>query len=465
MQNSDISQPIHTHEPSAPTPPDETSPIQPWLGKSLLINPLFLIGFGLISTSAIAILFWGWRHWQYLQSFEATNNAYVFSNITSIDARISGKVEKIFVHPQQPVKKGTVIAQLNSQPYTAKLRQAQGNLQQATLALQLAQENLRQTQTQKPKTEQLQQIHQIQIPNIKNLRTNIHNTRQEVQKLDEIYLKAELDHQRYRQLNQQGLISLATLVPTQRYYERLRIKRDQSLEKWQQMQAKLRQAQLNYLDAEIAKLPAPSSVPHSPSPRDQREEEIQTQQNLEQIRKFNHQKELVNQSQQIHQQIYNYEFSKLRVKIAQNIITQQQQQLQAAKYQLASTKIIAPMHGKIGFSQIEAGTQVKPGQTLMSLIPEPNSIAAHFRPEQLRNIKPGQPVKINISSFGNQTISGQVQKIPHIDPKITNKHQNRTFVQAPVKISFDYHQLTQNPINLIPGTPATVKVLIRHNLE
>ncbi|TZG36519.1 HlyD family secretion protein [Agrobacterium sp. B1(2019)] len=78
---------------------------------------------------------WGW-HWLTTGRFEeATDNAYVRTEITSVAAKVTGYVLKVSVADNATVEAGDVLFQIDDKDYKARLAQAEANIASARAAL------------------------------------------------------------------------------------------------------------------------------------------------------------------------------------------------------------------------------------------------------------------------------------------------------------------------------------------
>ena len=77
------------------------------------------------------------------------------------------------------------------------------------------------------------------------------------------------------------------------------------------------------------------------------------------------------------------------------------------------TRILAPVNGEIARRRVQAGQRIQPGTPLFSIVQRKTAwIEANFKENQLRNIRPGQPVAINSDLYGDTvTLKGRVQSI------------------------------------------------------
>jgi membrane fusion protein (multidrug efflux system) len=138
-------------------------------------------------------------------------------------------------------------------------------------------------------------------------------------------------------------------------------------------------------------------------------------------------------------------------------VKQAEVDLAQAENDLANTKIIAPMDGRITNRSVEVGNYVQAGSQLGSLVGTDLWVVANFKETQLEHMQPGQPVDIKVDAFPNITLHGKVDSIQ----AGTGSHfslfpaENATgnFVKivqrVPVKIVFD--NLPDASIHLGPG--------------
>jgi len=138
-------------------------------------------------------------------------------------------------------------------------------------------------------------------------------------------------------------------------------------------------------------------------------------------------------------------------------VNQAEVDLVQAENDLANTKIIAPMDGRMTKRSVEIGTYVQVGQQLSSLVGTQLWVVANFKENQLEHIQPGQPVDIHIDAFPNVKLRGKVDSLQ----AGTGSHfslfpaENATgnFVKivqrVPVKIVFD--STPDSALHLGPG--------------
>src|SRR4029077_7542778 len=85
--------------------------------------------------------------------------------------------------------------------------------------------------------------------------------------------------------------------------------------------------------------------------------------------------------------------------------------LDQAQLNLLYTKVIAPVEGVVSDRTVEVGQNVSPGQELMKIVPLNDVwITANFKETQLRAMKVGQPVTVEVDANG-RGYKGKVDSI------------------------------------------------------
>jgi len=94
---------------------------------------------------------------------------------------------------------------------------------------------------------------------------------------------------------------------------------------------------------------------------------------------------------------------------AQATIAARETALKRAQLDLSYTKMIAPINGKVGKTNLKKGQLVQQGQQLFSLISNDQYwIIANFKETQIEHMKVGQAVHIVIDGYPDQAITGKV---------------------------------------------------------
>ena len=162
------------------------------------------------------------------------------------------------------------------------------------------------------------------------------------------------------------------------------------------------------------------------------------------------------------------------------LVEQRAAELQLVKEQLSHAYIVSPCDGIVTKRSVDQGQYILAGQSLCAVVDEQHLwITANFKETQLRNIKPGQPVKISIDAYPDLNLSGTVQSYSGatgamfslIPPDNATGNFIKVTQRFPLRISIDPSSYPKNkpgeqdkdhaaqPV-LFPGLSAFVKVKI-----
>jgi membrane fusion protein (multidrug efflux system) len=91
-------------------------------------------------------------------------------------------------------------------------------------------------------------------------------------------------------------------------------------------------------------------------------------------------------------------------------------QLQAMQHQaelnLSYTNITAPVDGTVGARTLRVGQYVQAGTQLMAVVPlQAVYIVANYKETQLTEVRPGQPVTIDVDTFPGAKVTGHVESL------------------------------------------------------
>ena len=119
-------------------------------------------------------------------------------------------------------------------------------------------------------------------------------------------------------------------------------------------------------------------------------------------------------------------------------------QLAIAAENLRNTAIYAPFDGRITERGVERGAYVQPGQQLLAIVSNDYWVTANYKETQLDNMKPGQPVDIEIDAYPGQHYKGKVDSIQHgtgarfsaFPPENATGNFVKIVQRVPVKIVF-----------------------------
>lgn len=141
--------------------------------------------------------------------------------------------------------------------------------------------------------------------------------------------------------------------------------------------------------------------------------------------------------------------------------------VEQAELNLGYTRIIAPVDGLVAKRSAQAGQYVAPGQELLAIVPLDDIwVTANFKETQLRNLRIGQPVRIDVDAYG-RTYAGHVESIAGgtgsvfslLPPENATGNYVKVVQRVPVRLRFD---AGQDPEHLLrPGMSVVPDINVR----
>ncbi|MGA7127726.1 MAG: HlyD family secretion protein, partial [Chthoniobacterales bacterium] len=140
--------------------------------------------------------------------------------------------------------------------------------------------------------------------------------------------------------------------------------------------------------------------------------------------------------------------------------------LESAKLNESYTKVYAPETGRVTSKSVESGDYVQVGQSLMALVPSEIYVTANYKENQVRLMRPGQPVEIEVDALGGRKFEGHVDSIQMgsgaafslLPPENATGNYVKVVQRIPVKILFDQPPDVGLPLGPGESVVPTVKV-------
>jgi len=125
--------------------------------------------------------------------------------------------------------------------------------------------------------------------------------------------------------------------------------------------------------------------------------------------------------------------------------TEAQTNVASAQLDLSYTKIFAPCDGRVTRKEVETGNYIQVGQQLMSVVQNNDWVVANFKESQLKKMKPGQPVLVEIDALGGKKFRAHVDSVQAgsgaafslLPPENATGNYVKVVQRVPVKILFD----------------------------
>jgi len=391
-------------------PPPKQAPTPTPLTNPHVRRGLLLAGIALVL--AVVGLFW------YFHNRESTDDAQVDGHITPIASKIYGRVAKVLVNDNEPVKAPQILVQIDPADYQAAADQAKA-------ALELAEGEARSAGVDVPRTSETvasgtssaeaqlagaqadlvrsqAAYDQAQTADLAVAQANIEKSRANAE-------LARADLARYAPLLQKGEIS-------QQQYDAAKANADATASALVADQQRLAQAKRN-VDITKAQLDAAKA----------RVEQAQAGVS----------------SAHADQKRVAMRSADAQAKIA--AVNRARAALQAAELNLSYCNVVAPVDGVATHKTVEDGQIVQPGQGLLVVVPLQNVwVTANFKETQLRYMKPGQKAYVKVDTYG-KTFSGHVDSIAGatgavlslLPPENATGNYVKVVQRIPVKIVLD----------------------------
>lgn len=373
----------------------------------------------------IVLVVVGFFAYRYFTSYESTDDAQVDGHINSVSARVSGHVTKLNVQDNQYVPAGTVLVEIDPADYQVAYEKAKADYANAQAAAIAAGVTVPITSINTSSQVAASEA------DVSSARAGIQAAQQQFQaakaqleQADANNIKAQNDLGRYKQLVDKQEISqqqydqaVAASKASAAAVEAARATADAAEQQVTQARGRLVQAEANYRYANTA-------------PR-------------------------------------QMEISRARADSARADVQRMKANLDQAQLNLNYTKVVAPVNGIVSNRTVEVGQNVAPGQELMKVINLDDIwITANFKETQLREMKTGQHVTLEVDANGRK-YEGKIDSIAGasgarfslLPPENATGNYVKVVQRVPVKIVLDPG--SNNDHQLRPGLSVTPKVWIR----
>ncbi len=378
-----------------------------------------------IGLAVLVLLVLGFFAWHYFASYESTDDAQVDGHVNSVSARVSGHVVKLNVEDNQYVQQGTVLVEIDPADYQVAVEQARAQYADA-----LAQASASGINVPITNVNTSSQVASAQA-GVANAKAGVAAARQQfaaaqAQAAEAVAnnVKAQNDLARYKQLIDKQEISqqqydqaVANSQASAATVEAARASADAAKAQIEQAQGKLLQANADLRAAQTA----PQLM----------------------------------------------QASRSRALSSEANAQQKKAQLDQAQLNLQYTKITAPVTGVVSDRTVEVGQNVQAGQEMMKIIPlEDLWVTANFKETQLRYMKPGQRVDLDVDANG-KTYKGHVDSIAGasgarfslLPPENATGNYVKVVQRIPVKIDFEPGELKGHELR--PGMSVEPKVWVK----
>lgn len=376
--------------------------------------------------------------WLYLTAGrESTDDAQLEAHVTQLAARVGGTVTKVAVEDNQLVEAGAVLVELDPRDYQVAVDKARAELADAEALALAAQSGVPIVST-------------TSASNVTTARGGIAQAQSGVAAAEK-----EVEAARAR---------LTTAQAKVREAETNAARSARDVERWRGLLAKDEVSQQQFDNASAAAEAQKAAADSARSQVVEAEAGIRVAENrLAQARAA---------EQQAHAELATAETgpsqiaaTKAHAAAAEAHVQQARATLAQAELNLQYTTVKAPVRGIVSKKGINAGQVVQAGQPLLALVQiDQVWVIANFKETQLKNMRPGQRVTVDVDAFGGREFNGKVDSIAGatgarfslLPPENATGNFVKVVQRVPVKIVLDDGQDAEH--SLRPGMSVTPTV-------
>jgi len=407
----------------------------------------------LVAIVVVAGLIWGIRYLTYASAHQTTDDARVDADTVTVTSKIQERVAQILVDTNQPVHKGQVIIRLDNTDEQAALTQARAALAAQRAQAQAAQENVSLTRSQvaaqtaqgaggifaanslirnaQAQTTAAQQQADAARAGIAQARAQLRVAQANVPATREALARADADLARYTALVRTGDIASQQLDAQRAAQAQAQAQYRAAQDNVAAMQTAVTQAQSRYTAAIATTTAASAGVGAQQGQLETAQGRLSESNNP-----------------------YRVSATQAQADAASAQAGAIQAQVQAAQNRLSYTEIRSPIDGIVGAKNVEVGTSVAAGQSLMTLVPNTGIyITANYKETQLGKVAVGQQVDIKVDAYKGVAFTG------HVDA-IAPASQSTFSLVPPQNATGNFVKVTQRiPVRIVVDNPPKDKPL------
>lgn len=371
---------------------------------------------------------------------ESTDDAQVEAHVTPIAAQVGGSVLKIAVNDNQQVEAGAELVVIDPRDYDIALKRAQASLADAQAEAAAASANSQITSTTATSNVSTAEGGVTQAESgiseaehgIAVARARLLTAQARQREAEANAVKATRDVERLK-----GLLAKDEIAQQQF---------DSAVASAAAMTAGVESAKAQVIEAEASIKASESRSTQARAGREQAGAELRTAQTA---------------PQQVVASRARAEAAAARVALAEVAVKQ-------AELNLQRTSVKSPVAGIVSRKSVEPGQIIQPGQPLMTVIPlEQVWITANFKETQLKEMRVGQNVTIDVDAYGGREFNGKVESIAAatgsrfslLPPDNATGNFVKVVQRVPVKIVLDGGQDAEHLLR--PGMSVTPTVHTR----
>ena len=335
----------------------------------------------------------------------STDDAYVNSHVTFVAPRVPGQVTRVLVDDNNRVHKGDLLLQLDKAPYQDKVNIAQAALAAAQADIDVARAQARSLLGQ-ARSARFNLQHAIE--EVDDQVAQLHARVATVQSQKAVLAKAQGDYDRARPLLQSGGVSRDEFAARTEALEVAKAELEEDLQAVYQQRVSLGLPAKPATGDDLTEVPEDldqnfSSVREAQATLVQAAAQLGvTTSSFDQSPKAMlaefYRRDPTGNIDRIYRQILATAPS---IKQAQAKLLQAQRDLELAQLNLSYTDVYAEINGVVTHRNVNPGDNLVTGQSVMAIRSLTDTwIDANFKETQLRELRIGQPVDIDVDMYG-----------------------------------------------------------------
>jgi membrane fusion protein, multidrug efflux system len=309
--------------------------------------------------------------WDYVDSYESTDDAQIEGHLNGISSRISGTVIAVHFENNQRVTAGEVLVELDPRDYRVALEQAKASMGLAASQLNAERPNVPIVQTSNESVVATSQANISQAEAaVAQAERDYDSAVADLRQAEANNARAQADETRYR-----GLVEKQEISRTLYDQKLADARADEALVEARGASGEAAQRVIAQRQASLL------------AARTQLSEAVQ-----------NNPRQLL--------------LREATVQMRQANIAVFQTQVEQAALNLSYTRIVAPVAGIAGKKSVEVGQQVRPGQELLAISQTDDVwVTANFKETQLKRMHPGQAVSVSVDAL-DRKFDGVIESMP-----------------------------------------------------
>lgn len=387
----------------------------------------------------------GVRYWLYARAHESTDDAFIDGDVIRVSPKTGGYVAKIHVKANQEVKEGELLLEIDPRDAQTRLDQAHAALDAGSARLKEAQTGVDLTRAntnanvqlasasvRRARTEVSAQAAAASAENtridqasasVATAQANVAQAQSQVAAAEAEAQRAEVDVTRYQTLFDKDEVSRQRLDQAIAAARTAAAQLEAARGRVAAMEAMVTEAQAAHHAAIDTARRAQAQVAGTEAGVGEAQGRLlQASTGPQQVAVSQAQAETAGAS-----------IEQLRAAVAQ------------AELELSYTKVYAPANGRVTNKAVEEGALVQTGQPLMAIVPGDVWVTANFKESQIGDLKPGQPVEINVDAYPKKLFHGHVESLQAgtgarfslLPPENATGNYVKVVQRVPVKIVFD----------------------------